>query len=91
MSTLQTRELSIAGDTMTGTLNMSNNKITNVADPTAIQNVTTKSYVDANTSIKVNKAGHTMTGSLNMNSYKITNLADPTTAQDDATKNTLIR
>lgn len=36
-----------AGDTMSGVLNMGNNKITNVTDPTAAQDAATKAYVDS--------------------------------------------
>jgi hypothetical protein len=36
-----------AGDTMTGTLNMGNNQITNVASPTAGSDAANKNYVDA--------------------------------------------
>lgn len=38
--------LPISGGTMTGNLNMGNNKITEVSDPTSAQDVATKNYVD---------------------------------------------
>jgi len=41
-----------SGDTLTGILNMSNRKITNIADPTATQDAANKKYVDANSITK---------------------------------------
>ena len=70
VNTIQATKVEISGDTMSGSLNMSNNKITDVSGPTSAQDVATKNYVDSNTVTKVNKAGDTMTGSLNMNTYQ---------------------
>ena len=64
-----------AGDSMTGALNMQNNKVTNVAAPTETADAVNKGYVD--TAISgltdgttampyVKKAGDTMTGALNL-------------------------
>ena len=64
-----------SGDTMTGALNMQNNKVTNVAAPTETADAANKGYVD--TAISgltdgttampyVKKAGDTMTGALNL-------------------------
>ena len=64
-----------AGDTMTGALNMKNNKVTNVAAPTENGDAVNKSYVDTavsgltdgtTTLPYVKKAGDTMTGALNL-------------------------
>lgn len=63
------------GDTMTGALDMGNNKVTNVAAPTEAADAVNKGYVD--TAINgltdgttampyVKKAGDTMTGALNL-------------------------
>lgn len=64
-----------AGDSMTGALDMQNNKVTNVAAPTEAADAVNKGYVD--TAISgltdgttampyVKKAGDTMTGALNL-------------------------
>ena len=69
-----------AGDSMTGALNMQNNKVTNVAAPTETTDAVNKGYVD--TAISgltdgttampyVKKAGDTMTGDLNMTGHLI--------------------
>ena len=64
-----------AGDSMTGALNMQNNKVTNVAAPTENGDAVNKSYVDTAVSgltdgttalPYVKKAGDTMTGALNL-------------------------
>lgn len=64
-----------AGDSMTGALNMQNNKVTNVAAPTENGDAVNKSYVDTTVSgltdgtttlPYVKKAGDTMTGALNL-------------------------
>jgi hypothetical protein len=67
----------------TGNLTAGNQRIQNVADPTAAQDAATKNYVDTTT---VASAGDTMTGALAMSGQKITGLGDPTNAQDAATK-----
>ena len=67
VNTIKATKVEISGGTMSGSLNMTNNKITNVSDPTSAQDVATKNYVDSNTVTKVNKTGDTMTGSLNIN------------------------
>lgn len=64
-----------SGDTMTGALNMQNNKVTNVAAPTETADAANKGYVDTaisgltdgTTALPyVKKAGDTMTGALNL-------------------------
>ena len=64
-----------SGDTMTGALNMQNNKVTNVAAPTETADAANKGYVDTAVSGLTNgttalpyvkKAGDTMTGALNL-------------------------
>ena len=64
-----------AGDSMTGALNMQNNKVTNVAAPTETADAVNKGYVDTaiggltdgTTALPyVKKAGDTMTGALNL-------------------------
>ena len=46
------------GDFMTGTLNMSNNKVTNVADPTADGDAVNKKYVDEHVPTITGPTGH---------------------------------
>ena len=71
-----------SGDTMTGALNMQNNKVTNVAAPTETADAANKGYVD--TAISgltdgttampyVKKSGDTMAGDLNMGRCSIKN------------------
>lgn len=71
-----------AGDSMTGALDMGNNKVTNVAAPTETADAVNKGYVD--TAISgltdgttampyVKKAGDTMTGNLSMGTNNINN------------------
>lgn len=64
-----------SGDTMTGALDMGNNKVTNVAAPSKAADAVNKSYVDTAISGLTNgttalpyvkKAGDTMTGNLNV-------------------------
>ena len=65
-----------------GDINMNNNGITGLADPTDSQDASTKAYVDT----RVNKSGDTMSGNLDMNGNKITDLDNPTNPQDAVTK-----
>jgi len=78
------RYVDVAGDTMTGNLDMGANKVTSSATPSSGNDLTNKTYTD---STFVDVAGDTMSGELNMGSNKITNLADPTVDADVANKN----
>ena len=70
--TIQLNYLSLSGGTMAGTINMNNNKITNLPEPTSNKDAATKAYVDSHsgggggTGNYVSKAGDTMTGALNI-------------------------
>lgn len=59
------KKVSKSGDSMSGELDMSNNKIINLVNPTDAQDAATRKYVDNTTSsLFVHKAGDTMTGDL---------------------------
>ena len=84
-----------AGDSMTGALNMGNNKVTNVAAPTATSDAVNKGYVDTAVSgltdgttalPYVKKAGDTMAGNLNMGSFLVSQSSLPTENQHVANK-----
>lgn len=83
--------LNKAGDSMTGDLNMGSRTISNVGEPIATGDATTKGYVDGSISSAIGsylmKAGDTMSGILDMDSNRIINVADPIDAQDAATRN----
>lgn len=70
--TIQLNYLSLSGGTMAGTIDMNNNKITNLPEPASNQDAATKAYVDSHsgggggTGNYVSKAGDTMTGALNI-------------------------
>ena len=87
--TIQLNYLSLSGGTMSGSINMNSNKITNLPEPSVDNDAATKYYVDnhiagggdfmANGSIPA-------TGDFNMNNHKIIGLATPTETTDAATK-----
>jgi cytoskeletal protein CcmA (bactofilin family) len=79
-------KVSKAGDTMTGPLAMSSQKITGLGAPTLAGDATTKSYVDTADALKLNLSGGTLTGALAMSSNKITGLGTPTVGTDATTK-----
>lgn len=81
-----TRYVDAAGDTMSGNLDMGANKVTSSATPASGNDLTNKTYVDANDALQVTKSGDTMSGDLNMGSNKITNVTDPSANQEAATK-----
>ena len=72
--------ITLDGDVISylGTLDMNNNKITNVGSPIASSDVATKGYVDSSDS--------TGTDILDMNNNKITNVGSPIAPSDVATK-----
>lgn len=90
-------KVSKAGDTMTGALAMTNNKITALAAGTVSTDAVNFGQLDTqNTNLtnsintKVSKAGDTMTGALNMGTTnKITNLAAGTVSTDAVNKGQL--
>ena len=81
-------KVDMAGDVMTGDLNMGNNKITCTFIPNADPVLANKAYVDSkfntlsnlvadNIKSKLNKAGDIMAGELNMNGQQIIGLKNP--------------
>ena len=78
--------------TMTGNLNLGNNKIVGLATPVSNTDAATKKYVDDNAgspdlSNYLKKDGSVvMTSNLNLGNKKIVNLATPTSNTDAATK-----
>lgn len=74
-----------------GRLNAHNNRIINLATPTAASDAATKAYVDttaadAAAAAADNLGNHTATQNLNMANRKIVSLAGPTAGTDAATK-----
>jgi hypothetical protein len=69
---------------------MNDNKIINLAEPTARKDAATAGYVANFTShlnnVKLTKAGDTMTGNLDMDQNKITNVSSPTDETDVVNK-----
>ncbi len=74
----------LGNHTATQNLNMANNRILNLANPSGSQDAATKFYVDNNGD---NFGNHTATQTVNLANFGITNLLDPTNAQDAASKN----
>jgi hypothetical protein len=75
-----------AGDTMTGNLALSGNKVTGLGAPTDNEDAARKSYVDAADALKLNLTGGTMTGAIQMGNNKVSGLGTPTAAGDATTK-----
>lgn len=66
----------------TGSINVSANKIINLATPVGVADAATKAYAD----LKLALTGGTMSGAIAMATNKITGMGDPAGAQDAATK-----
>ena len=66
--TNSSQKVSKNGDSMSGILNMGNNKVTSLAAPTATGDAANKSYVDTQDGTRVAKSGDTMSGNLDMGS-----------------------
>ena len=73
-------------DAMLGSINMANNCVNNVSNPSANTDAATKAYVDSNAVTRLAKSGDTMLGALAMSSNKISGLGDPISLQDCSTK-----
>ena len=71
------------GNTATDGIDMGSHKIVNAAEPTDLQDVATKNYVDSKA--VVSNLGDTMTGELNKNNNKITHLPIKPTDKLEAT------
>ncbi len=76
-----------AGDTMTGPLAMSANKITGLGTPTSAADAATKAYADAGDALSLLLTGGTLSGNLSFSSTTVPGLrlANLTTVQRDAT------
>ena len=73
-------ELSDTGFTMQGNINMNNNKITNLPDPTLANDPVTKQYA---TRVYLTDSGFTMQDNIGMNNHEILDL-NPTPSNDTA-------
>ena len=72
---------------MNGALNMGDDRITGVLNPSSMQDISTKIYADNNIwALKVMKTGDVMSNNIDMNINKITHLGDPVNVQDVVTK-----
>ncbi len=78
--------LRLSGGNMTGSINMSGNKLENVSDPSSDADAANKRYVDSVVSTYLPLSGGTLTGPINAGSNGITNLSDPSDDSDAATK-----
>ena len=70
--------LAKSGGTMTGEIDMGDNKITNLGSSTDHTDASTKKYVDDLGDTKLDLAGGAMTGPLGLSGRRIWNMADPT-------------
>jgi hypothetical protein len=79
-------------NSMLNNLNLNNNRIINLANPTNNQDAASKLYCDTNSLIVesncllINGTNY-MEADMDLNSHKIINLTDPSNTQDAATKN----
>ena len=89
---IQTK-VDIAGDKMTGDLDMNNNGLINIRNPIDNQDCVTKHYLDSITrpinrqvQLKVNADGDTMHGNLDMDWHTVTNIKFPLNSCDATNK-----
>ena len=72
---------------MAGGLDLNNNKITNVADPTEDDDAINKRYLESATNNFLRRDGsNDAQGEISMNNNKIVNLSEPTEYDDATTK-----
>ena len=93
-ATADSRYVKQSNPNITAELDMTNHKITKLADPTLLTDAANKRYVDSNAGISqatadglyLQKSGGTLTGELDMGNNKITNVGSPTSDLDVTTK-----
>ena len=73
----------------TDSIDMGSHKIVNAAEPTDLQDIATKNYVDSKA--VVSRSGGTMTGELNMNNNNITHLSTKPSDKLEATSKVYVR
>ena len=76
----------VAGDSMTGNLDMGSNKVTSSAVPGTGNDLTNKTYVDNQDALQVTKAGDNMTGDLAMGGNMVSGLGAPISSDHSARK-----
>ena len=79
--------LQLSGGKISGTIDMSGNAITNLIQPTNLQDAATKNYVDSNLNFYISKQGFTaMAANLDLGNNKIINVSTPTNNTDAVNK-----
>ena len=79
-------KLTKSGDSMSGNLDMNDNKIVDLKTPTDNTDASTKKYVDDKASLKLDLAGGAMTGPLGLGNGRLWDVADPTLDTNGANK-----
>ena len=82
----ETDFLKKTGGTLSGELGMSDQKITDLGDPTNEKDAANKKYVDSHRGGGLQASGFTMQGTINMNSNRVINLEDPSRNDEPMTK-----
>ena len=78
-------KLALAGGSMTGTLSLGGNAITNLASASTTLGAVPKSQLDAANALKLNLSGGTLSGDLAMGANRITGLNETPSASSHAT------
>ena len=79
-------KLTKSGDSMSGQLDMNDNKIIDLKIPTNNSDASTKKYVDDQAALKLDLAGGDMTGPLGLRNGRLWDVADPTLDTNGANK-----
>ena len=82
----ETDFLKKTGGLMSGELGMSDQKITDLGDPTNEKDAANKKYVDSRSGGGLQASGFTMQGDVDMNSNRVINLPDPSRNDEPVTK-----
>jgi len=79
-------KLPLSGGTMTGAINMNQNRISGLPNPINVSECATMGYVNESLVYKLNNYGGNMTGDINMTTNRIVNMGDPEQNHHAATK-----